>query len=151
MLSLLCFISVCDCSGVQTLSDVLLFASHPDPQLRGITSTVIGCLLHAALVQSGGNFQKWFETECKWSSRTNEISVAELVKLLLKVSPAKAYEDFCVSRKVTNNHEMIKVKLSRHLNAAPCQRYTESIQLFLAPCFLWSALCIEIAPTLFIR
>jgi hypothetical protein len=88
MLSLLCLISVCDLNGVQTLSDVLLFASHPDPQLRGITSTLTGCLLHAALVQSGGNFQKWVETECKWSFRTNEISVPQLVKLLLKVSPA---------------------------------------------------------------
>ena len=88
ILSFLCFISVCDTNGVQTLSDVLLFASHPDPQLRGITSAVIGCLLHAALVQSGGTFQKWVESECKWSFRTNEISVPELVKLLLKVSPA---------------------------------------------------------------
>lgn len=86
MLSLFCFISVCDSNSVQTLSDVLLFASHPDPQLRGVTSTVIGCLLHSALVQSGGNFHKWVETECKWSFGTNEISVPELVKLLLKVS-----------------------------------------------------------------
>jgi huntingtin len=87
LLLLLCFISVCDSNGVQTLIDVLLYASHPDPQLRGITSAVIGCLLHAALIQSGGNFQKWIESMCKWSCRTNEISVPELVKLLLKVSP----------------------------------------------------------------
>ncbi|KDR16213.1 huntingtin [Zootermopsis nevadensis] len=75
---------VCDSNSVQILSDVLLFASHPDPQLRGITSTVIGCLLHSALVRSGGNFHKWVDTECKWSFRTNEISVPELMKLLLK-------------------------------------------------------------------
>lgn len=86
MLSLFCFISVCDSNSVQILSDVLLFANHPDPQLRGITSTVIGCLLHSALVRSGGNFHKWVDTECKWSFKTNEISVPELMKLLLKVS-----------------------------------------------------------------
>lgn len=81
-----CFISVCESNNVQILSDVLLFASHPDPQLRGITSSVIGCLLHSALVRSGGNFGKWVETECKWRSAPNEISVPELIKLLLKVS-----------------------------------------------------------------
>ncbi|PNF14647.1 hypothetical protein B7P43_G11847, partial [Cryptotermes secundus] len=71
-------------NGVQTLSDVLLFASHPDPQLRGITSTVIGCLLQSALIQSGGNFRKWVETECKRNFGASEISVPELTKLLLK-------------------------------------------------------------------
>lgn len=86
MLSPFCFVSVHGSNGVQTLSDVLLFASHPDPQLRGITSTVIGCLLQSALIQSGGDFHKWVETECKWSFRTSDISVPELTKLLLKVS-----------------------------------------------------------------
>lgn len=86
MLSLFVFLSVHGSDGVQTMSDVLLFASHPDPQLRGITSTVIGCLLQSALIQSGGNFHKWVETECKWSSGASEISVPELMKLLIKVS-----------------------------------------------------------------
>jgi len=99
------FVDVCDSNGVQTLSDVLLFASHPDPQLRGITSAVIGCLLHAALVQSGGNFQKWVESECKWSFRTNEISVPELVKLLLKVSPTP----FSMTLKIFVHHVTMKL------------------------------------------
>lgn len=86
MLSLFCFVSVHGSNGVQTLSDVLLFASHPDPQLRGITSTVIGCLLQSALIQSGGDFHKWVEMECKWSFGASEVSVPELTKLLLKVS-----------------------------------------------------------------
>jgi hypothetical protein len=86
VLLLFYFISVHGSNGVQTLSDVLLFASHPDPQLRGITSTAIGCLLQSALIQSGGNFHKWVETECNWSFGTSEISVPELTKLLLKVS-----------------------------------------------------------------
>jgi hypothetical protein len=86
VLLLFCFISVYGSDGVQTLSDVLLFASHPDPQLRGITSTVIGYLLQSALAQSGGNFHKWVEAECKWHFGINKISVPELMKLLLKVS-----------------------------------------------------------------
>ncbi|XP_069698723.1 huntingtin isoform X2 [Periplaneta americana] len=63
-------------NGSQALSDVLLFAGHADPQLRGIACTVAGSFLQAALVQSGGNLAKWNAEGCT--------SVPALVQLLLK-------------------------------------------------------------------
>ncbi|XP_066998979.2 huntingtin [Anabrus simplex] len=64
----------------QPMSDLLLFADHVDPQLRGITSTVIGSLIKSVLLQNGGGFKQWLEREkCKPG-----FELGELVSLLLQ-------------------------------------------------------------------
>ncbi|XP_061171379.1 huntingtin-like isoform X1 [Saccostrea echinata] len=45
----------------QLIKDVLLFASHIDPQLKGTASIIIGNLISSTLTQGGGNFNKWME------------------------------------------------------------------------------------------
>ena len=49
----------CDLAG-QDLSDVLLYASHPDHQLKGLTALAVGCLIQAILVEGRGDFSCWF-------------------------------------------------------------------------------------------
>ena len=49
----------CDLTG-QDLSDVLLYASHPDHQLKGLTALAVGCLIQAILVEGRGDFSCWF-------------------------------------------------------------------------------------------
>ena len=67
------------CSGFteQTVSDILLFATHADPQLRGLTSTMIGNFLESALTQSGGNFSNL--------RAESTVTVLGLLSVLLKV------------------------------------------------------------------
>lgn len=45
-----------DCAIIK---DVLLYASHPDPQLKGNCSLIIGNLLSAVLKESRGKFDRW--------------------------------------------------------------------------------------------
>ncbi|WAR21216.1 HD-like protein [Mya arenaria] len=44
-----------------SIQDVLLYAGHPDPQLKGVTSQIIGNFLSAALTEGRGNFNKWVQ------------------------------------------------------------------------------------------
>lgn len=46
----------------QMITDILLFANHPDPQIRGNISIIIGTFLKSIYTQYGGSFKK-FETE----------------------------------------------------------------------------------------
>ena len=39
--------------------DIVLYASHPDPQLKGTCSLIIGNLISAILTEGRGNFDKW--------------------------------------------------------------------------------------------
>ncbi|XP_071441491.1 huntingtin [Hetaerina americana] len=59
----------------QPISDILLFAMHTDPQLRGLTCVLIGNLIWAALVQSGGDFQAFSK---------GSVSLDKLVSLLVQ-------------------------------------------------------------------
>ena len=68
----------------QKMSDILLFANHSDPQLRGNVSLVIGSFLKAIFIQNGGFFEnievKQFESENGKSGL-----LQELINLILKV------------------------------------------------------------------
>jgi hypothetical protein len=41
------------------IRDIVLYASHPDPQLKGNCSIIIGNLIAAILTEGRGNFDKW--------------------------------------------------------------------------------------------
>lgn len=69
----------------QMITDVLLFANHPDPQIRGNISIIIGTFLKSVYTQYGGSFKK-FETEISDKRLQGIISLNNLIKLLLKVS-----------------------------------------------------------------
>ena len=44
---------------IQPISDILLFRSHSDPQLRGVVRVLIGTYLKATLMKSERNYSKW--------------------------------------------------------------------------------------------
>lgn len=67
----------------QMITDVLLFASHPDPQIRGNISIIIGTFLKSVYTQYGGSFKK-FETEISDKKLQGIVSLNNLIKLLLK-------------------------------------------------------------------
>lgn len=50
------------------LRDILLYASHPDPQLKGNCSLIIGNLVSAVLTEGRGNFDKWVKQNSQSSS-----------------------------------------------------------------------------------
>lgn len=69
----------------QLIADILLFANHPDPQIRGNIAMVIGIFLKSIFVQYGGFFRN-FEVECLARQGHGNISLEDMIKLLLKVS-----------------------------------------------------------------
>lgn len=70
----------------QLISDILLFANHPDPQIRGNIAMLIGIFLKSVFVQYGGSFQN-FKIECNLSQTKDGIPLLEdMIKLLLQVS-----------------------------------------------------------------
>jgi len=69
----------------QLIADILLFANHPDPQIRGNITVVIGIFLKSVFVQYGGSFQR-FETECLAQQGHGNVLLEDMIKLLLKVS-----------------------------------------------------------------
>lgn len=76
--------SSCCNDNNQLITDILLFANHPDPQIRGNIAMVIGTFLKSVFVQYGGSFQK-FETECA-VQKGHENLLGDTIMLLLKVS-----------------------------------------------------------------
>jgi len=75
----------------QLIEDILLFADHPDPQIRGNIAMVIGMFLKSVFVQYGGSFQN-FEKECSIQKENGNILLKNLIKLLLKVSLYISYD-----------------------------------------------------------
>lgn len=69
----------------QLIADILLFANHPDPQIRGNIAMLIGVFLKSVFVQYGGSFRN-FEAECAPQKRDGNILLGDMIKLLLKVS-----------------------------------------------------------------
>lgn len=47
--------------SVAELRDVLLYASHPDPQLKGNTSVIIGNFIAVVLTEGRGSFYSWMK------------------------------------------------------------------------------------------
>ena len=46
------------------INDVLVYATHPDPQLRGHTTVIIGNFISTVLVEGRGDFTKWLQQTC---------------------------------------------------------------------------------------
>ncbi|XP_076761860.1 huntingtin isoform X2 [Xylocopa sonorina] len=67
----------------QMITDILLFANHPDPQIRGNVSMIIGTFLKSVYIQYGGFFDK-FEAEITNKKVRDVVSLENLTKLLLK-------------------------------------------------------------------
>lgn len=49
------------------IRDVLLYASHPDPQLKGNCSLIIGNFITTVLMEGRGDFSEWTK---QWSNLT---------------------------------------------------------------------------------
>ncbi|KAG7190657.1 hypothetical protein KM043_006738 [Ampulex compressa] len=67
----------------QLVADILLFANHPDPQIRGNISVVIGTFLKSVFIQYGGSFQKFLNEAAAQKLNTN-VSLENMIGLLLK-------------------------------------------------------------------
>ncbi|XP_076231541.1 huntingtin [Calliopsis andreniformis] len=67
----------------QMITDILLFANHPDPQIRGNVSIIIGTFLRSVYTQYGGSFKN-FEAEIAKQKVHGNVSLENLIKLLLK-------------------------------------------------------------------
>ncbi|KAL8615828.1 hypothetical protein ACOMHN_048536 [Nucella lapillus] len=78
----LCKLVPCNESS-QDLSDVLLYASHPDHQLKGLTALAVGSLIHAVLVEGRGDFHFWFRLQD--SHDNNTITIQHLLKTLVGI------------------------------------------------------------------
>ncbi|XP_029667120.1 huntingtin isoform X1 [Formica exsecta] len=66
----------------QLIADILLFANHSDPQIRGNVAMMIGIFLKSVFVQYGGSFEN-FETECSIQKGHKSVLLGDLIKLLL--------------------------------------------------------------------
>jgi len=75
----------------QLIADILLFANHSDPQIRGNVAMMIGIFLKSVFVQYGGSFQN-FEAECSIQKGHKSASLEDLIKLLLNVSLYRVFK-----------------------------------------------------------
>ncbi|GAB6024871.1 hypothetical protein CHUAL_009985 [Chamberlinius hualienensis] len=68
-------------NDTQFVSDVLLFAQHSDPQMRGSTAQLIGCLIMSALCDSKGDLNSW--SPLKEIGSVDSVDMDKLVNILL--------------------------------------------------------------------
>ena len=47
---------------LQSMRDVLLYANHSDPQLKGTSALLLGSFIQAVLRKSTGSFSKWIRS-----------------------------------------------------------------------------------------
>lgn len=78
----LCKLVPADESG-QDLSDVLLYASHPDHQLKGLTALAVGSLVSAVLVEGRGDFTHWLRLQA--APDNDAVTVDHLLKTLVGI------------------------------------------------------------------
>ncbi|XP_017781525.1 PREDICTED: huntingtin [Nicrophorus vespilloides] len=64
----------------QRISDVLIFANHGDPQLRGQVRILISNFIRAVLVLSNGDYQCWIDDICSLDC----FKLSNLMEMLLK-------------------------------------------------------------------
>nr|XP_022340193.1 huntingtin-like isoform X2 [Crassostrea virginica] len=65
----------------QLIKDVLLYASHIDPQLKGTATLIIGNLIKSALSRGRGDFSKWVEEFTCESS----VTIEHLKEIILNI------------------------------------------------------------------
>ena len=56
-----CWICLTGLDDPPDIKDVLLYANHSDPQLRGHTTVIIGNFISSVLVEGRGDFTKWIQ------------------------------------------------------------------------------------------
>ncbi|XP_060084449.1 huntingtin-like [Ylistrum balloti] len=66
----------------QEIQDVLLFANHHDPQLKGNTTQIAANLIMSALKESRGNFTKWLSD---FPGKVVDLSIQSLVDIILDI------------------------------------------------------------------
>ena len=81
----------CDLAG-QDLSDVLLYASHPDHQLKGLTALAVGCLIQAILVEGRGDFSCWFRLHS--APENGMLSLTFMVDCFVLIDQNKCVTDY---------------------------------------------------------
>lgn len=67
----------------QLISDVLLYADHQDPQIRGNVSMIIGYLLHSIFIQHRGSFDR--------ANTGSTITMDNFASLILKVNSCSIF------------------------------------------------------------
>lgn len=72
----------------QMLSDVLLYSTHSDPQLRGTVRVLIASFVKAVLINSSGGYDDWIERNS--AVKNNELFrieriIQNFIKVFLKI------------------------------------------------------------------
>ncbi|ESO95031.1 hypothetical protein LOTGIDRAFT_160793 [Lottia gigantea] len=70
-------------SGDQDIREVTLYASHPDPVLKGQTGIVISSFIKAVLIEGRGDFNKWLKMNSP--ADIGEICIDNLVNTIIHV------------------------------------------------------------------
>lgn len=68
----------------QQISDVLFYATHTDPQLRGTIRILIASFLKAVLISNSGDYSGWIEKKCFVENKDIFI-IERLIEILIKV------------------------------------------------------------------
>lgn len=71
--------------ALQQLSDVFLYATHSDPQLRGAVRILIASFVKAALISGSGRYDWWIGAN-NAVKEGNVFIIEGLVEVILKVS-----------------------------------------------------------------
>ncbi|XP_050396465.2 huntingtin [Patella vulgata] len=69
--------------GDQDIREVVLYASHPDPILKGQTSVVISSFIKGVLIEGRGDFNKWLKLNSP--ADIGEVCLDNLVETLIHV------------------------------------------------------------------
>lgn len=70
--------------NVQHLSDILLYATHSDPQLRGTVRVLIASFIKAVLINSSGNYNMWVDKNAEVNNR-DIFKIEQLMDIMVKV------------------------------------------------------------------
>lgn len=76
---------------LQNVSDILLFKTHNDPQLRGAIRTLISNFLKT-ISYSSNKYEKWLEINATLEQAT-ELQEEKLINIFLKVNPFLIYKN----------------------------------------------------------
>ncbi|XP_053407184.1 huntingtin-like isoform X2 [Mercenaria mercenaria] len=98
------------------IRDILLYASHPDPQLKGTCSIIIGNLVSAVLTEGRGDFDKWVKLN---NENTGNLCLSSLVDTLLFIAEdsssvaarlAVSALGTCLPKLLHSNHGNLAIK-----------------------------------------
>ncbi|XP_074640755.1 huntingtin-like [Tubulanus polymorphus] len=72
-----------DDDSCQEVTDLLLYANHCDPQLKGLTALLLGNLIHAVMLESQGNYDIWLKSVNQVT--TSSLTIHHIVNQLMSV------------------------------------------------------------------